>query len=102
MSGKPKRRVREAVMVYLDSRDRALLERIVEKTGLSRTELLRRGLWQIAGRELGDAKPGSAFEYLVETASDEDVPADLSARADHYLYGGGYRRKKGKKRAGVR
>ena len=89
MPKKPKR-VREPVMVYLDERDRALLESVVAKTGLARTELLRRGLWQVASLELDETPPGSAFEYLVETASDQDIPADLSARPDHYLYAGGY------------
>jgi hypothetical protein len=89
MPKKPKR-VREQVMVYLEPRDRSLLEALVEKTGLPRTELLRRGLWQLASRTLSDTKPGSAFEYLVETASDADVPRDLSEHPDHYLYGGGY------------
>jgi hypothetical protein len=83
-------RVREQVMVYLDARDRALLEEMVAKTGLARTELLRRGLWHLAERTLGDARPGSAFAYLAETASDADIPPDLSDRPDHYLYGGGY------------
>jgi hypothetical protein len=87
---KTKKKVREAVMVYLDARDRALLERLAKKTGLPRTELLRRGLRHVAAQELASESPGPAFEYLVETASDES-PADLSERADDYLYGGGYR-----------
>ena len=87
---KTKTKVREAVMVYLDAHDRALLERLAKKTGLPRTELLRRGLRHVAGQELSSETPGSAFEYLVENASDES-PADLSERADDYLYGGGYR-----------
>ena len=87
--GKPKS-VREPVMVYLEPRDRSLLEALVEKTGLARTELLRRGLWQLANQTLTEGKPGSAFAYLIETASDAEVPPDLSERADHYLYGGGY------------
>ena len=85
-------------MVYLESRDRELLEKLVEKTGLSRTELLRRGLWQLAGRELNQQEPGSAFSYLVETASDADVPADLSERGDYYIYGGGYEKLKKRSR----
>jgi hypothetical protein len=84
------RKGREAVMVYLDAQDRALLERLARETGLPRTELLRRGLRQVASQEFVSESPGSAFEYLVETASDES-PADLSERADDYLYGGGYR-----------
>lgn len=98
MPKKPKR-VREAVMVYLDARDRALLESVAKATGLARTELLRRGLWQLASRGLGDTPPssGAAFDYLVQTASEQDTPPDLSERADDYLYGGGYERWFGEK-----
>jgi hypothetical protein len=87
---KKKNKVREAVMVYLDAHDRALLERLAKKTGLPRTELLRRGLRHVAEQELSSESPGSAFEYLLEVASHES-PVDLSERADDYLYGGGYR-----------
>jgi hypothetical protein len=89
VSGKPKK-VREQVMVYLTSRDREMLERLAAETGLSRTELLRRGLWRLAGELLGESQPGSAFAYLVDKAADGDAPPDLSERPDHYLYGGGY------------
>jgi hypothetical protein len=94
-------KTREAVMVYLDARDRALLERLAKKTGLPRTELLRRGLRHVADRELSSESPGSAFEYLVETASGESPP-DLSERADHYLFGGGYHQWFARKPAGSR
>lgn len=87
---KTKNKSREAVMVYLDAHDRALLERLAKKTGLPRTELLRRGLRQVADQELSSESRGSAFEYLVETASDKS-PKDISERADDYQYGGGYR-----------
>src|ERR1051325_1831078 len=83
-------RDRDQVIVYLEERDREILERLAEATGLSRTELFRRGLWQLAGTLLSDATPGAALDYLVETATDADVPPDVSVRADHYLYGGGY------------
>jgi len=79
-------------MVYLDARDRQLLESVAKATGLARTELLRRGLWQLASRTLGDGTAGSAFDYLTETASEQDTPPDLSEHADDYLYGGGYER----------
>ena len=97
MARKPSR-AREQVMVYLDKRDRALLEALAKKTGLARTELLRRGLWQLASRTLVDAKPGSAIEDMIATASDAEVPPDLSEHPDHYLYAGGYDRWFGAKR----
>lgn len=89
MSKKPKR-VREQVVAYLEPRDRALLEDLAEQTGLSRTELLRRGLWSLAAQGLAKQQPGSAFEHLIATAEGTTGPADLSERADHYLFGGGY------------
>jgi len=89
----PKRepkRVREQVMVYLDARDRALLEKMTEKTGLAKTELFRRGLRRLADETLGENRPGSSLRYLVSTASDDGFPPDVAERADYYLYGGGY------------
>ena len=96
MAARPRRvrgktRAREQVMVYLDARDRALLERVAKKTGLSRTELLRRGLRHVANAELADEQPGSAFEYLIASGVEDSGPPDVSARPDDYLYGGGYK-----------
>lgn len=89
----PPRRVREQVVVYLAPGDRELLERMVEETGLSRTELFREGLRRMASTRQAETSLGSGFEALVEGASDEPVPRDLSERADHYLYGGGHARR---------
>lgn len=95
---KPKR-VREQVVVYLDARDHALLEQMAEKTGLARTELFRRGLRRLAVETLTETKPGSSLGYLIATATDDDFPADVAARHDDYLYGGGYEKRLKKKRA---
>jgi hypothetical protein len=84
------KRVREQAVVYLGQRDRALLDDLAQQTGLSRTELFRRGLWALAGQIGVGGKAGSAIEYLIETAPDFPGPGDLSERADDYLYGGGY------------
>jgi hypothetical protein len=81
------KRVREQAVVYLGQRDRALLENLTKETGLSRTELFRRGLWALAAQTFG-GKQSSAMEYLIANTSDADVPADYSERADDYLYGG--------------
>jgi hypothetical protein len=86
MSSSPKR-VREQAVVYLGQRDRALLENLAKETGLSRTELFRRGLWALAAQTFG-GKQSSALEYLIANASDAEVPPDYSERADDYLYGG--------------
>lgn len=84
------KRVREQAVVYLGRRDRALLDDLANQTGLSRTELFRRGLWALASQLGASRKPGSAFEHLVATAGEAEAPTDLAERADDYLYGGGY------------
>ncbi|HEV8597841.1 MAG TPA: hypothetical protein VGQ69_00610 [Gemmatimonadales bacterium] len=88
----PKRsqRVREQVVVYLDARDRELLDKMTAKTGLPKTELFRRGLRRLADEALGENRPGSSLRYLVSTAGVDQFPPDVSERADHYLYGSGY------------
>jgi hypothetical protein len=88
---KPKQ-VREQVVVYLDARDRALLEELAEKSGLPRTELFRRGLRRLAEELLEEKKSGSSLRYLVATGRDDGLPPDVAARHDDYLYGGGYER----------
>jgi hypothetical protein len=99
---KPKtggRPAREQVVVYLDARDRALLEELAERTGLARTELFRRGLRRLAAELPGEQKPGSSLEYLIAAASGDDFPPDLAERHDDYLYGGGYEREAKQERA---
>ena len=79
-------RVREPVQVYLDQRDRELLEQLVGDTGLSRAELLRRGLRRLADLELGSAAAGDSLSDLVGALGDAfDLPTDLAARHDEYL-----------------
>jgi hypothetical protein len=95
---KPKR-AREQVVVYLDARDRALLEELVEQTGLARTELFRRGLRRLAEEMSGERKPGSSLGYLAATAGEDGLPPDVAERHDEYLYGGGYRSALKRKRA---
>ena len=52
------RHVREPVQVYLDAGDRDLLESLARSTGLSKAELLRRGLRKLGVRELAEQAPG--------------------------------------------
>lgn len=99
MTNKKARRLREQVMVYLDASDRALLERMAERTGLARTEIFRRGLRKLAEETLAAKAPGWSLAHLIETAADDAFPPDVAARHDHYLYGGGYERPRTKKRA---
>ncbi len=81
-------RAREPVQVYLDRPDRDLLEELARKTGLSRAELLRRGLRQLAHRLLETQAPGWSLDTLTGALGDDPaLPSDLAARHDEYLYG---------------
>ncbi len=81
------RKVKEPVQVYLDRADRDLLEKVARKTGLPRTEVLRRGLRQLASEELSKTRPGSALERLIGVFGDDpSLPTDLSVRHDDYLH----------------
>lgn len=79
----PRRRVREPVQAYLDEADRALLEEVARRTGLSRAEIMRRGLRAFAQQALTERKPGWSLEHLIGAIP--DGPADLSERHDEYL-----------------
>jgi hypothetical protein len=95
------RPVREQAVVYLAEGDRELLERLAAETGLSRTELFRRGLRRLADELLSEPKPGASLDHLVGTAGDSDFPPDVAERHDAYLYGGGYARHLREKREGA-
>lgn len=57
----PRRRtVREPVQVYLAADDSALLHRLTQETGLSKAEILRRGVRSFA-RDQGSASPMLTF-----------------------------------------
>lgn len=80
-------RVREQLQIYLDAPDKALLENLVRATGLPRTELFRRGLRSLAQDALGERAPGWSLDRLVGALGDgPDLPTDLAARHDEYLY----------------
>jgi hypothetical protein len=99
MAGRKKTdRVREPVQVYLEGPDLDLLERLGTETGLSKAELLRRGLRRLAGDELIERKPGWSLDVLVG-AMGEGQPADLSVRHDHYLAEALEREHRGRSRA---
>ena len=96
------KRVREQVVVYLDERDRALLEELTNATRLPKTELFRRGLRRLADEALTGRAPGFSLRQLVATAGNDDLPPDVAERADDYLYGGEYKRRTPPKRARTR
>ncbi len=77
--------VREPIQVYLTRRERAALERLARQMGVSRSEVLRRGLSALAtgaveiGHDPMDAMVG-AFD---QTAA----PSDLAEGHDRHLLG---------------
>lgn len=78
--------VREPVQVYLAPDDSALLNRLAEETGLSKAEILRRGVKSYAREQGGTTAP--MLRFLAETSSEgfpENVAVDHDAvLADSY------------------
>jgi hypothetical protein len=84
--GPRKRSVREPIQVYLARPDRELLDRLAEHTGLSRAEILRRGLRRVGAELMGIEHP--AIRFLDQITADEwpaDTPDDVAAEHDRYL-----------------
>jgi len=59
--------VREPVQVYLAPDDSALLNRLAEETGLSKAELLRRGIKSYAREQQGAVAP--MMRFLAESSA---------------------------------
>lgn len=74
--------VREPLQVHLDADDRALLDRLARATGLSRAEILRRGLKVFAAEHRGTSPMREFMDSLRDAA---DAPTDMGARHDDYL-----------------
>ncbi|MBA3318856.1 MAG: hypothetical protein H0T50_12315 [Gemmatimonadales bacterium] len=84
---KPKshrRVVREPVQVYLAPDDRKLLDSLASTTGLSRAEILRRGIRSFAAAARGDGARSPMLAFLDEMAGDE-WPEGLAERHDDFL-----------------
>ena len=77
------RRIREPIQVYLTSTERAALDHMARELGVSRAEVLRRGLKVIGAQ--GARSFHSAFDALVGAVSSLDTPDDLAERHDDYL-----------------
>lgn len=88
MKKKRTRLVKEPVQVYLDKTDRSLLDDLAERTGLSRAEILRRGLRKLADSTLHEKPAGWSIDSVIGALGDDpSLPEDLAARHDQYLYG---------------
>lgn len=76
------RRVREPLQVYLTAAEREQLDRLAQQTGLSRAEVLRRGLRSFAAEQQAGDSP---MLKLIDELASADLPADLARRHDDYL-----------------
>ena len=84
---KPKE-VREPVQVYLDARDRAMLDAMAKREAVPRSDVLRLALRRLGAELLGPHRPGTAVSSLIGILDTSDVPSDLAERHDEYLYAG--------------
>ncbi len=82
MKKKAEKTVREPLQVYLAPDERALLDEVAARTGLSRAEVLRRGLRSFAADQAQGSSP--LLDFLLGL-SDGDWPADLAERHDDHL-----------------
>jgi hypothetical protein len=78
---KPPSVVREPVQVYLTGGDSAMLKRLVDQSGLSKAEILRRGLRSFAAQQAG-LSPMLAF---LDEIAEADWPADVALNHDAIL-----------------
>ena len=84
--GKPKE-VREPVQVYLDARDRSMLDTMSKRAAIPRSDVLRLALRRLSAELLGQDRPGASLSGLVGVLdASPSVPSDLAARHDEYLY----------------
>ena len=87
MPRKPKgtHRVREPIQIYLTEQERGLLDRVAGAAGLSRAEVLRRGLKRMGAEVLAESHP--ALQMLDELTKGwpAAMPSDVSQRHDEYL-----------------
>ena len=83
MTGKrPAARVREPLQVYITSDERRLLDHMAKETGLSRAEVLRRGLRSFAREQPAENSPMLKF---IQDMRGGDWPADIGRNHDKYL-----------------
>ena len=55
---------------------------------MSRSEIIRMGIRRLSAEILTEQAPGSSLDALLGSLDGaEDVPSDLAARHDEYLYG---------------
>lgn len=75
--------------MYLAPDDRKLLDSLAHATGLSRAEILRRGIRSFAAAARGGGVRSPMLAFLEETAGEdtagEEWPEDVAERHDEFL-----------------
>lgn len=71
--------------VYLDDRDRAFLDRLSSRLGLSKAGVIREALRRWAAELAGEGDP---LIELIGSMDDPALPTDLSTRHDEYAVSG--------------
>lgn len=85
MARKRPARVREPIQVYLAREDRALLDSVAKVSGLSRAEVLRRGIRAVSGELMGDEHPALKFmQEMHALMADDDRPLQPPMSDDEY------------------
>lgn len=74
--------VREPIQVYLTADERLELDRLANNEGISRAEVLRRGIRSYALESAGGDSP--VLDLITELKGG-DWPADVAANHDDYL-----------------
>jgi hypothetical protein len=74
--------VREPIQIYITAGERRLLDSLAVETGLSRAEILRRGLRGFAAEHAGDRGP---MQLLLQSFRDENWSSDIAAKHDDHL-----------------
>lgn len=86
MPRKPSR-VREPVQAYLDRADADILLDLSERTGQPKAEVIRQAIRRMAQDLDLASRPGAGIHALLGSLdSAAELPADLAARHDEYLY----------------
>ena len=92
MPRKP-RLIKEPIQVYLDGRDRALLDDLSRREKLPRSEILRMALRRLGAGVAEGRADGMAV--LTGSLAGTAAPKDLAERHDEYLYTPVARKKRG-------
>jgi hypothetical protein len=74
--------VREPLQIYMAPGERRFLDSLAHETGLSRAEVLRRGMRSFAAERAGDDGP---MQTLMRSMRQRRWPSDIASAHDEHL-----------------